>query len=109
MKTPANLPSPAVRFSRDRSRLWEIRRRRSPSSLRCLAAGGRLDLCARHPARLSISPAMSDAELTSRISAIHQHSRATYGAPRIHEELLAVGIHVGRKRVARLMKAADLC
>ena len=37
------------------------------------------------------------------------YSRATYGAPRIDEELLAVGIHVGRKRVARLMKAADLC
>jgi transposase InsO family protein len=53
--------------------------------------------------------ARADAELTSRITAIHQSSRATYGAPRIHEELLAVGIHVGRKRVARLMKAAGLC
>ena len=53
--------------------------------------------------------ARADAELTSRISAIHQYSRATYGAPRIHEELLAAGIHVGRKRVARLMKAAGLC
>ena len=51
----------------------------------------------------------ADAELTARISAIHQHSRASYGAPRIHEELLGVGIQVGRKRVARLMKAADLC
>ena len=53
--------------------------------------------------------ARADAELTTRISAIHQSSRATYGAPRIHEELLAAGMHVGRKRVARLMKAADLC
>src|SRR5713226_8812001 len=52
--------------------------------------------------------ARADAELTARISAIHQYSRATYGAPRIHEELLAVGMHVGRKRVARLMKAAGL-
>ena len=52
--------------------------------------------------------ARADAELTSRISAIHQYSRATYGAPRIHEELLAAGLHVGRKRVARLMKAAGL-
>lgn len=52
--------------------------------------------------------ARADAELTARISAIHQYSRATYGAPRIHEELLAAGIHVGRKRVARLLKAAGL-
>jgi putative transposase len=58
--------------------------------------------------RLPSARARADAELTSRISA-NQYSCATYGAPRIHEELLAVGIHVGRKRVARLMKAADLC
>jgi putative transposase len=52
--------------------------------------------------------ARADAELTLRITAIHQYSRGTYGAPRIHEELLAAGIHLGRKRVARLMKAAGL-
>src|ERR1700674_3916116 len=52
--------------------------------------------------------ARADAELTARISAIHQYSRATYGAPRIHEELLAAGFHVGRKRGARVMKAAGL-
>jgi putative transposase len=53
--------------------------------------------------------ARADVELTSRIIAIHQYSRATYGAPRIHEELLAARLHLGRKRVARLMKAAGLC
>jgi putative transposase len=52
--------------------------------------------------------ARADAELTVRIRAIHQCSRGTYGAPWIHEELLAAAIHVGRKRVARLMKAAGL-
>jgi putative transposase len=52
--------------------------------------------------------ARADAELTVRIRAIHQYSRGTYGAPRIHEELLAAAIHVGRKRVARLMKTASL-
>src|SRR5208337_844248 len=31
-----------------------------------------------------------------------------YGAPRVHEELSAAGLHVGRKRVARLMKGAGL-
>jgi putative transposase len=40
--------------------------------------------------------------------AIHEHSRSTYGAPRIHAELEAEGIQVGRKRVARLMRAAGL-
>ena len=63
-------------------------------------------------ARLTRPPAArarADAELSARIAAIHQGSRATYGAPRIHAELAAEGIHVGCKRVARLMKAAGLC
>jgi putative transposase len=49
-----------------------------------------------------------DAALTARIRTIHQYSRATYGAPRIHQELRAADIHIGRKRVARLMNAAGL-
>jgi putative transposase len=44
----------------------------------------------------------------ARIRAIHQASRQTYGAPRIHAELIDEGIQVGRKRVERLMKAAGL-
>jgi putative transposase len=52
--------------------------------------------------------AQADAELTSRMSAIHERSRGTYGAPRIHAELEAEGIQVGRKRVARLMRTAGL-
>jgi putative transposase len=52
--------------------------------------------------------ARADVELTARIRAIHQYSRETYGAPRIHEELRAAEIRVGCKRVARLMKAASL-
>jgi putative transposase len=50
----------------------------------------------------------ADAELTSRMNAIHERSRGTYGAPRIHAELEAEGIQVGRKRVARLMRTAGL-
>jgi len=49
-----------------------------------------------------------DASLIERISEIHQWSGGTYGAPRIHAELAARGVHVGRKRVARLMKDAGL-
>jgi putative transposase len=47
-------------------------------------------------------------ELTSRMNAIHERSHGTYGAPRVHAELEAEGIQVGRKRVARLMRAAGL-
>jgi putative transposase len=50
----------------------------------------------------------SDAELLQRIRSIHERSRGTYGAPRIHAELVACGIPVSRKRVARLMRGAGL-
>jgi len=52
--------------------------------------------------------ARADVELTGRIRAIHQYSRGTYGAPRIHQELMAANIHTACKRVARLMRAAGL-
>ena len=49
-----------------------------------------------------------DAELSERITEIHRRSHGTYGAPRIHAELKAQGIRVGRKRVARLLREAGL-
>src|SRR5690606_24644489 len=49
-----------------------------------------------------------DAALTEKIKIIHDRSRGTYGAPRVHAELKARGICVGRKRVARLMRAEGL-
>jgi putative transposase len=53
--------------------------------------------------------ALVDAWLIERIKQIHGASRGVYGAPRIHAELeLEHDIHVGRKRVARLMKAAGI-
>ena len=50
----------------------------------------------------------ADAELTGRVQAIHASSRGTYGAPRIHAELADAGVAVGRKRVARVMRAAGI-
>ena len=52
--------------------------------------------------------AQQDARLTAQIREIHVRSDRTYGAPRIHAELAAEGVRVGRKRVARLMRAANL-
>jgi putative transposase len=53
--------------------------------------------------------ACSDAQLLWHIRTLHAGSRGTYGAPRIHAQLVREGVHVGRKRVARLMRTAGLC
>jgi putative transposase len=49
-----------------------------------------------------------DGELTDMIAVCHRASRGTYGAPRILRDLHDAGVHIGRKRVARLMAAAGL-
>lgn len=46
----------------------------------------------------------ADERLAASIKQIHRESRGTYGSPRIHAELLEEGVHIGRKRVARLMR-----
>ena len=51
---------------------------------------------------------LTDAWLTEKIKKIHSGSRGTYGSPRVHAELRRQGIRIGRKRVERLMRAADL-
>jgi putative transposase len=52
--------------------------------------------------------ATADADLSAQIRAIHERSRGTYGERRVHAELSAAGIHVGRKRITRLMRAMGL-
>ncbi len=49
-----------------------------------------------------------DATLTEKIHEIHRRSTETYGSPRVHAELRALGIRCGRKRVERLMREARL-
>jgi len=46
--------------------------------------------------------------LIEKIKQIHQNSYETYGSPRIHAELLAMGESCSRQRVARLMKAEKI-
>jgi putative transposase len=53
----------------------------------------------------------ADAEsvaLSAEITAAHKRSRGTYGSPRVHRELRARGIRIGRKRVERLMREKGL-
>jgi PAS domain S-box-containing protein len=52
--------------------------------------------------------ATADAGLTRHIRTIHTGSHGTYGAPRVHAELKADGLSVGRKRVSRLMRVAGI-
>ena len=49
-----------------------------------------------------------DEELAEQIAEIHEQSRGTYGAPRVHAELQEQGVSIGKKRVARLMKQQGL-
>lgn len=48
------------------------------------------------------------AALTERIREVHRSSRATYGSPRVHAELVAQGQTCQRKTVAKYMKQAGL-
>lgn len=48
------------------------------------------------------------ATLTKKIETIHEESRQTYGAPRVHAELVAQGERCCRNTVAKLMRAASI-
>jgi putative transposase len=51
---------------------------------------------------------LGDRELEGLIADVFRDSRETYGAPRVHAELRAAGVRVGKKRVARLMRRLAL-
>jgi len=51
---------------------------------------------------------IADDVLTAQIQAAFDDNRKVYGAPRIHAELADADVHVGRKRVARLMREAGI-
>lgn len=59
-----------------------------------------------HPAGVPGPRAVHDAELTQQIIVIHERSRGTYGAPRVHAVLKRDGAGCGRRRVARLIRLA---
>jgi len=59
-------------------------------------------------ARPASARARADVSLGAQIRVIHECSHGTYGERRVHAELAELGVHVGRKRVARLMRAMGL-
>jgi len=59
---------------------------------------------ARPPSKRS----RQDAALTEKIREVHRRSRETYGSPRVHAELRALGVRCSQRRVARLMRVAGL-
>ena len=89
-------------------RLIEAERTSFPVQFMCRMLGvsrsGYYDWRGRPPSRRT----RENATLTSKIREIHRRSRETYGSPRIHAELRALGIRCDRKRVARLMREAGL-
>lgn len=58
--------------------------------------------------RPASTPAARDRELQRRIQQVFQQHHGTYGSPRIHRALRAMGWAVSRRRVERLMRTAGL-
>jgi putative transposase len=89
-------------------RFIEAQKASYPISILCkvlkVSRSGYYDWKSRPPSKRS----QQEATLTNKIREIHQRSRKTYGSPRVHAELKALGISCSRKRVARLMQKAGL-
>lgn len=86
----------------------EVERASYQISLLCrvleVSRGGYYAWLRRPPSRRSTE----DAALTEEIRELHQSSRRTYGYPRVHAEMRALGIGCSRRRVARLMREDGL-
>ena len=91
-----------------RFRFIDAEKARFPVSLPCRTVGvsksGYYAWRDRPPSKRS----REDAALTEKIREIHERSRRTYGYPRVHAELRALGMRRGRRRVARLMREAGI-
>jgi putative transposase len=89
-------------------RLIDAEKASYPISLLCrvlkVSRSGYYDWKGRPPSKRTRE---NDA-LTEKIQEIHERSRQTYGSPRVHAELRALGTRCGRKRVERLMREARL-
>jgi transposase InsO family protein len=69
-----------------------------------VSSSGYYAWCRRPPSERAIA----DERLLLNVRIAHAKSGGTYGAPRVQRELKDTGIHVGTKRVARLMREDGL-
>ena len=83
-------------------------RARYPIAVMCRILGVSLSGYYAWVKRPACARVLMDTALTAEIRAAHAASKGTYGAPRLRIDLAEVGIRVGRKRVARLMRNAGL-
>jgi putative transposase len=80
-----------------------------PAGVMCRLLGVCLSGFYSWRSRAMSAHAHKDVELAALIRSIYERSHATYGSRRVHAELReAFGVHVGRKRVARLMRQVGL-
>jgi putative transposase len=89
-------------------RLIEAERANYPVAVLCrmleVSKSGYYAWRSRPPSKRS----REDYALTQKIREVPRRSRETYGSPRVHAELRALGVRCARRRVARLMRVAGL-
>ena len=73
-----------------------------------MTRGGYYAWRARHVQGHESAHTAQDRTLLTRIHALFALHRGRYGSPRIHHDLVAEGVRVSRRRVARLMRTAGL-
>ncbi|MBU6213997.1 MAG: IS3 family transposase [Actinomycetales bacterium] len=80
-----------------------------PSAVACRVLGVARSTLPDLATRSASARRIADEALLPLIAKAHADSRGTYGAPRVHAELrLGMGVRIGRKRVARLMREQHL-
>ncbi len=84
------------------------RRDRYPVRMMCRLLGVSASGYYAWRTRPESSRVQSDRVLMAEIRRIHRDSKGVYGSPRVHAELSANGIRVGRHKVARLMRLERL-
>jgi putative transposase len=88
-------------------------RKHWPVSISCEVLGVSVSGYFAWRQRQSTSPGssgrQSDEAVLAHLRAIHAEVKQEYGWPRMHKELLARGVRVGKERVRRLMQRHGLC
>lgn len=91
-----------------RFRFVDAEKARFPVSLLCRMVGASKSGYYAWKTRLPSKRTREDAALTERIVEVHRRSSETYGYPRVHAELRALGVRCSRRRVARLIRKSGL-